>query len=254
MARQVGAQVSSVFNNSNGANENGIEVVSILLATEAGGSNITTTKSIANLNGYQIAGLDAVNNGQNLRDGFAYFRGVPITSWPVGDRRRVVVINGSANSSSHSQWEIIYNQQFPSYPGMVSAINSVEATPTGLDFATWQAGLPFPDGLSGPNDDPDGDGIGNLLEFAAGTDPLDSNSLSPGELIRSNGMTSFRYQLATDRTGITHRLQSGGLENFTDFISESPEIIPISDTVNQITIPLGPGSRGFVRQVVSLQP
>jgi hypothetical protein len=113
VARQVGAQVSSVFNNSNGVNENGIEVVSILLATEAGGSNISTTNSIANLNGYQIAGLDAVNNGQNLRDGFAYFRGVPITSWPVGDRRRVVVINGSADSSSHSQWEIIYNQQLP---------------------------------------------------------------------------------------------------------------------------------------------
>ncbi len=254
MARQVGAQVSSVFNDSDGVNENGIEVVSILLATEAGGSNISTTNSIANLNGYQIAGLDAVNNGQNLRDGFAYFRGVPITSWPVGDRRRVVVINGSADSSSHSQWEIIYNQQFPSYSGMVDAINSIEAGAAGLNFTTWQAGITFPGGLSGPNDDPDGDGSDNLLEFAAGTDPLDPNSRSPGKLIQSGGTTRFRYQMATDRIGLAHRLQSGPLEDLTDFTPTSPEIVAISDTVNQITVTLIPGSRGFVRQVVTLQP
>lgn len=137
---------------------------------------------------------------------------------------------------------------------MVDAINSIEAGPAGLDFTTWQARITFPDGLSGPNDDPDSDGCDNLLEFAAGTDPLDPNSRSHGELIRSGGITRFRYQMTTNRIGVAHRLQSGPLENLSDFTPISPEIVAISDTVNQITVTLAPGLRDFVRQVVTLQP
>ena len=41
-----------------------------------------------------------------------------------------------------------------------------------LDFATWAAGL----GVGGPDDDPDGDLVTNLLEFAQGSNPFEANS------------------------------------------------------------------------------
>lgn len=254
MARQVGVQVSSVFNTAGGVNQNGIEVVSILLATEPGGSNISTTNSIASLNGYQVAGLDATDGGQNLRDGFAYFRGEPITFWPVSDRRRAIVINGSANSSSHSQWEILYNELAPTYPDMVTAINSIQAGPVGLDYTTWQSGFTFPEGSAGPHDDPDGDGAGNLFEFFSGTDPLDSTSRSLGELQRDDDTITFSYQRAKDRLGIAHQLQTGPLDSFANFTPETTETTPISENLDLVTVTLPLSQKSFIRQIITIQP
>lgn len=254
MARQVGGQVSSVFNDAGGTNPHGLEVVSILLATEAGGSNISTTNSIASFNGYQVAGLDATDGGQNLRDGFAYFRGVPITSWPVSDRRRAIVINGTANSSSHSQWEIVYNELAPNSADMLAAINGIQAGPMGLDYATWQADFTFPDGLAGANSDPDGDGATNLFEFFSGTDPLNRASSALGKVQREDGTLTFQYQVAKDRIGLSHKLQTGPLDSFQDFTPESEVITPIDDNIDLITVTLPPGQKSFIRQIITIIP
>lgn len=43
-------------------------------------------------------------------------------------------------------------------------------------FATWTASIPWAGANSDPTADPDGDGLPNLLEYALGSDPLDSAS------------------------------------------------------------------------------
>ena len=241
---------------------NGVEIDFNMISIEVTSNWDNSINNISANNNFEFTFIDATNNrSSNVRSGFSYFRGVDSSgspfSFPFSQRRRVVIIDNTNPAAP----EILYNEiperdslSANDVANLFNAINSVEAAPVGLDFATWQGDFTFPDGLSGPNDDPDGDGTENLLEFVAGTDPLNSTFSSPGELIRTEEGLAFRYQMATDRIGVTHRLQNAGLENFTDFTPDSPQIIALSETVNQITITLAPGVRGFFRQVVSLQP
>ncbi len=42
-----------------------------------------------------------------------------------------------------------------------------------VGFDAWKAGFTFPPGEDGPLDDPDGDGVQNLLEFVTGSNPVE---------------------------------------------------------------------------------
>ncbi len=50
------------------------------------------------------------------------------------------------------------------------------AAPAAPTFADWKADKGLPVGQDGPNDDPDGDGVPNVVEFAFGTHPMQSQS------------------------------------------------------------------------------
>ncbi|QTN33859.1 hypothetical protein HZ994_16580 [Akkermansiaceae bacterium] len=49
-------------------------------------------------------------------------------------------------------------------------------------FASWASGFSFPVGKDGPNDDADGDGLPNLIEFLYGGNPLLGSSPAPGRV------------------------------------------------------------------------
>ena len=85
----------------------------------------------------------------------------------------------------------------------ISALHTPPPAPT---FATWIAGLgnPPPTDLRDPDDDPDGDGLQNILEFLLGGDPTSRTSAPLPTLGLSDG--EFRYFVRRDPAAIGWRL------------------------------------------------
>jgi len=212
--------------------------------------------SIQSANGYTHGGLDADANRSSVRIGLTYYRGEAIGRWPISDRRRVVTVNGVANSPSHQQWEILTNDQFPNHSNLINQINSVAApvlTPVN-DYENWAPNFSFPADLSGPNDDPDGDGAKNIQEFYANTDPLLSNSTPPAELSRIPQGFSYRYQRSIDLSGVTHALETGPLDNFTTYIPPegTTTVVQTGDSTEEVTVSLPSDFGPFIRERLTM--
>ncbi|MDB4374263.1 hypothetical protein N9Z50_04600, partial [Akkermansiaceae bacterium] len=177
----------------------------MLLSTEVGGGPTDTVPmGIASANGYDFAGLDsAADRSTGVRDVLSYYRGAPATPWPIGDRRRLIVLNGVADSASHAQWKILHNEQFSNGASVQAIINSVmPAAPAGLSFETWTTENSLTSGQDGATDDPDLDGSANLLEFSAGTNPLDRALVPSFTLEKAETGFTFSYERLIDATGI----------------------------------------------------
>jgi hypothetical protein len=122
----------------------------------------------------------------------------------------------------------------------------IGAPPSG--FGTYITGNfdgnTVPSGQQGPNDDPDGDGIDNLVEYAiAGGDPTRSTA-SPSVI--SGTLVTFNKN--TSATGITYALEkSSTLGN--DWVPATPT----TNDANVITYTLAPPapSKEFVRLKVT---
>jgi len=83
-------------------------------------------------------------------------------------------------------------------------------TPATLDFATWASGL----GAGGPDDDPDGDRINNLLEFAQGSNPFDAGEAFA--TLVSGGQFQIAFNSHSDRSNVDLIFESStDLENWT---------------------------------------
>ena len=119
--------------------------------------------------------------------------------------------------------------------------------PVTTTFAQWRAAYTFPLGQSDANDDPDADGIVNLLESFHGTHPLQpaSAEISP-RIIRDDTGLRLIYQRARNLAGYTidHRF-SGDLVNWTTIPANSLGItIRDLGTVDEVTVTLPPGTDG----------
>jgi Ig-like domain CHU_C associated len=77
-------------------------------------------------------------------------------------------------SSSRTYWVRASNGSGSA--NSAAATVTVTPAPVTTSFSQWRSSHPFPIAESGPNDDPDGDGIVNLLEFFSGYHPLQSTS------------------------------------------------------------------------------
>lgn len=127
-----------------------------------------------------------------------------------------------------------------------TTVTVIGAPPSG--FGTYITGNfggnTVPSGQQGPNDDPDGDGIDNLVEYAiAGGDPTRSTA-SPAVI--SGTLVTFNKN--TSATGITYALEkSSTLGN--DWVPATPT----TNDANVITYTLAPPtpSKDFVRLKVT---
>ena len=95
------------------------------------------------------------------------------------------------------------------------------ATPGQTGFQQWVAGQSFPAGQGGPNDDPDGDGIRNAFEYALGSNPLTTSTIT-WHLTMSNETAQVTFTLAANRPDVGYSIQkaaNAGLTSWTNLNS-----------------------------------
>ena len=92
-------------------------------------------------------------------------------------------------------------------------------------FEQWQASQFANLGLASPTDDPDNDGVANLIEYAQGTDPSDKTSQAASLInTASDNQIELIVPLTTNDPAVTWTL-----EQSSDLISWS--ILAAQDTV-----------------------
>lgn len=134
-------------------------------------------------------------------------------------------------------------------------------------YVFWAAAIPLPAENDGPEDDPDGDGIVNLLECLFGTDPLGPNGGGlPQASVRSIGEKTYlclEARVRKNRPGVTLIPQAAdSLEDLS--LPEAaghalPHGSPVDDVAYEIltwrydvAIEDSPDGKGFMRlKVVS---
>ena len=202
-----------------GLNTNGVEIESILFGIESSNFD-SSVQSFREGRGFDFAGVDCEvgvdGERSNFREGFSYFTGLPSSGIPSnGLRRRFLILNGVAGSSSHQEWELLYNET--SYTSsdkdtILSLIDSVQPGATVSEektYAEWAIESGLPEAIAGPDADADGDFLDNLTEFYFGLDPLkaspsplhldESLALSFPEARNLQGMSSI-VETSTDLT------------------------------------------------------
>ncbi len=140
----------------------------------------------------------------------------PTFQWYVGTSGVTTQPVSGATSASFATPALIASTSYwvrasnaSGFASSSAALVAVTPPPVIKNFSTWQAARIFPAGQSGPNTDPDFDGLANLVEFFHGTDPLVPESGDPPfRLIRESGGTRLIYQQAMDLVGITATYQS----------------------------------------------
>lgn len=105
---------------------------------------------------------------------------------------------------------------------------------------------------SGEDDDPDGDGLPNLLEFAFGESPTDDGTASMPKIVADTGAQFFEYQVDTDAVGITVKAQSsdsltGGWTDIESTVHSTNGTLQI----RRIAVPVGSVARRFYRICVT---
>lgn len=119
-----------------------------------------------------------------------------------------------------------------------SASSEVSVMIEARDFLPWITNQPGTNGLTAPSDDPDGDGISNLMEYALGgfagtADP----SILPVRTITEVGGLSYATLTITrnpDVTGIIYQVEAGS--NLVDWFSGPPHTVVVSETPSSLVV------------------
>lgn len=253
-----------------GKNANGVDIVSMVLSIEPTSFD-SSVQTFRNQNGFLFAGVDArlTESGTrgDVRNGFAFYAGVKASSTPsqLGSdlRRRFLVINGLANSPDIPQWQILHSSNHyrsSNAAAIKAAIDSIKpgvAVPVGLGYEEWKQAQALPPESSGPQDDADGDGAKNLLEFFTGRNPKVADAAEP-LFAKSTDLISFEFTEAKNLRGVSFALQ-GSADLATWKQVPTPEAAVTrtdAGATNRVQIKLDPASLEagvqFLRLAVTL--
>ncbi|HIG27888.1 MAG TPA: hypothetical protein EYQ50_08855 [Verrucomicrobiales bacterium] len=166
------------------------------------------------------------------------------------------IINGVADSPSHSQWELLlqrngYGSRNHPIQSFQNVIDQVQAPIQNVDqkFEDWVSEHLLPTDQNGLGHDPDQDGSSNFLEFAMGTDPTNATSFSKLEVRRSVSTESslgieLIYREAKNRTGFNFKLfKSESLNSWEPYQAKESSILKVDkNSYFDIQIQIGSGS------------
>ncbi len=114
-------------------NKSGIKIATVMLSTETGSEFDRQNISFSKTNGFKQWGVDSETNRANstARRLLAYYRGGAVNSNDLNDwgndRRRVVVINLTRNSTTHAYGQILLNQNQFTSVNAASARKAIDA-------------------------------------------------------------------------------------------------------------------------------
>jgi autotransporter-associated beta strand protein len=190
----------------------------------------------------------------------------------IPDSNELVIAGGKVNLATVSNNETVNTLVFGTSPQAAGTYGSTSSTATFKDdtrfsgsgvltvlsgtapagFASWIAGTftngTVPAGQQGENDDPDNDGISNLLEYAIdGQDPTVANS-SAGSL---SGKT-LSYSKRPGTSGLIYAIEDSTDLGINDPWQEVPAgpAYANNETTISYTMPAGP-AKNFIRLKVS---
>lgn len=228
--------VLSLFQDGSGLNnfnENGVPFRSILVNNafqDFFDQTLISRSQEANdtADNFEIIGIDAdPTRSERTNFGFNFFRVGEAQSGGLSpsNQRRAMVIDGSTG-------ELLANIQ----PGLISAatenqtlidaINSVTLGEVLEPFTEWAVAQIGDEGARGFSDDPDGDGMSNLLEFFFATDPEVADADSGPRFTTFNGETLLTYRRST-----TGEIGSEVIEMSSSLEPGSFEVMEIADPV-----------------------
>ncbi|MFN7564450.1 MAG: ExeM/NucH family extracellular endonuclease [Prosthecobacter sp.] len=125
-------------------------------------------------------------------------------------------------------------------------------TPPLVTYASWSAGIAWPSGLSGVNDDADQDSLSNAAELLQGTDPLTPDATLRPTLSREGGLLRLDYRQRSTVSGLTLVPQwSADLQQWTD-LAEGSVLSPLTPIVSMRRVVFDPAMLPgvFLRLVV----
>lgn len=133
--------------------------------------------------------VDAFNVTQYIRmDRVAYDDEFPWNTTPDGGGPSLQKVSEADYGNDFANW--------------TSASASPGNAIPGDDFTTWISASGLPGASQGPNDDPDGDGKSNLIEYALGTSASAADSSPPFQLTYDQGFAVIQYAIRNDRPGL----------------------------------------------------
>lgn len=188
--------------------------------------------------------------GTVIRD-FIYDDASPWPKCADGDGLSLILLNPSTNPNHALPSSWAGSAQVGGLPG---------GQPRALTYAAWQ-GLALAAGqASGPNADPDGDGLPNLVEFFLGSLPGKSDAATHAPvaaLVAQNGETylTFTFSEVANQIALQGIVEvSDGLGTWSSAVSDIAEVLPAMDSGNgssrrtfRVTRPVSDHAKYFVR-------
>jgi uncharacterized delta-60 repeat protein len=133
--------------------------------------------------------------------------------------------------------------------GGATVSNPADLPQVGSGFSAWADALPA--GQRAPDDDPDFDGIPNLVEYALGLDPLTDSAAQMPQTV--NNGTHLTYTYRRVRSDITYSVEAGDNLALPWSAANVNQGTPAGDGTTTATLPLT-APEGFLRLRVTLAP